>query len=99
MTAVTLSAPTTSKSFPAGTVDPGYTFSITGTQADGTPFSATTTGPSPTLTVDLPDGTYTGTVSKLSEMSQPSDPLTVGGGATVTLTVPDVAGKATLALA
>lgn len=93
----TLSASVVDREFPAGTVDPGFTFTITGTLADGTPFSTETTGSSPTATVSLEPGTYIGTVSKLGVSSQPSAPLTVTGTpTTVTLSVPDESQAAAL---
>ena len=92
----TLSAHTILNDFPAGTVDPGYTFTITGTLADGTPFSTSSQGTDPSAQFDLQPGTYTGVVSKLGVASLPSDPLTVKAPTTVTLTVPDPAQPASL---
>lgn len=93
----TLSAPTVDQQFPAGTVDPGYTFTVTGTLEDGTAFSASTANQLPSATFDLQPGTYTGTVSKLGVTSLPSAPLVVTVPTTVTLTVPDPAQAALLA--
>ncbi len=86
MTTATLSAATVQQTFPAGTVDPGFTYTVTGVLADGTtPFSQTNSSGS----FDLAAGTYVGTVSKLGFTSLPSSPLTVTGPVTVTLDVPD----------
>ncbi len=93
----TLSASVVDKEFPGGTVDPGFTFVVTGTLADGTPFatSASDTAPSHGFTLD--PGTYTGTVSKLGFTSQPSAPFVVTAPVTVTLSVPDDTQAATFA--
>ncbi len=91
MTTVTLSAPTQVQTFPAGTTDPGFTYTVTGVLADGTtPFSASNSSGS----FDLNAGTYVGTVSKLGFTSLPSSPLTVTEPATVQLDVPDPAQAA-----
>lgn len=94
----TLSCSVVTQTFPAGTPDPGFTFTVTGTLADGTtPFEQTVLGTDPTASFDLPAGTFTGTVSKLGVVSQPSAPLTVTAATTVTLSVPDATQPATLA--
>jgi hypothetical protein len=90
----TLSASVVKQDFPAGTVDPGYTFTVEGTLADGTAFSTTSSGTSPSATFDLAPGTYTGIVSKLKVSSLPSAPLTVTAPVTVTLEVPDATAAA-----
>lgn len=95
MTAAVLSALAVTQDFPAETVDPGFLYTVTGTLADGTPFSSALTSGS----FDLAPGTYTGTVSKLGISSLESDPLVVPTGGMVTLQVPDATQKATLVLA
>ena len=92
----TLAAFTVKQDFPAGTTDPGFTFIVTGTQADGTAFTASQNSGAASVTFDLPPGTYTGTVSKLGVASQPSVPFTVAVPTVVTLEVPDPAQPATL---
>lgn len=92
MTTAVLSAPVVDQTFPAGTEDPGFTYTVTGALADGTPFNlAQTTG-----TFDLAPGTYTGVVSKLGVSSLPSGATVVTAPATVTLSVPDAGQAATL---
>jgi hypothetical protein len=82
----TLSAPTQTQTFPAGTTDPGFTYTVTGLLADGTtPFNQTNSSGS----FDLDPGTYVGTVSKLGFTSAPSAPLTISIPTPVTLDVPD----------
>ncbi len=93
----TLSCSVIGQVFPGGTVDPGFTFIVTGTLADGTVFSTSSTGISPTASFDLAPGTYTGAVSKLGITSLLSDPLTIVAPASVTLSVPDATMKAALA--
>jgi len=86
MVTKTLSAPTQTQTFPAGTTDPGFTYTVTGVLADGTtPFSATNA----VGAFDLVPGTYVGTVSKLGFTSAPSVPLTIDQPATVKIDVPD----------
>jgi hypothetical protein len=98
MTTKTLSAPLVTQTFPAGTVDPGFTFTVTGTLADGvTPFTGTVTNPSSSVSFDLPPGTFTGVVSKLGVSSAPTEPLTLAAPVLVTLSVPDTTQKATFA--
>lgn len=90
----TLSASVVKQEFPAGTTDTDYTFTVTGTLADGTAFSTTSTSPTPSATFDLAPGTYTGIVSKLKVSSLPSAPLTVTVPTTITLEVPDATAAA-----
>lgn len=92
----TLTCATVKHDFPAGTADTDYTFTVTGTLADGTSFSTSALSSAPTTTFNLAPGTYTGTVSKLGISSLPSVALTVTVPATVTLQVPDVAQPAVL---
>jgi hypothetical protein len=84
-TTKTLSAPTQVQTFPAGTTDPGFTYTVTGTLATGAPFSQTNSSGS----FDLDPGTYVGTVSKLGFTSQSSAPLVISIPTPVTLDVPD----------
>lgn len=70
----TLAAAVVNKDFPGDTLDPGFTFTLTGTLADGTPFAETDFGTDPTLTVDLQPGTYVGVVSKLGISSPRPSP-------------------------
>lgn len=93
----TLSAAVVNQDFPGATVDPGFTFTVTGTLVDGTPFAETDFGNDPTLAFDLAPGTYVGQVSKLGISSQPSAPFTISVPTTVTLSVPDATQAATLA--
>ena len=98
MTKATLAAAVLLKDFPADTVDPGFTFAITGTLADGTSFTASATSTDSFAEFDLEPGTYTGTVSKLGFTSQPSAPLTITAPTTIQLSVPDDAQAAMLNL-
>ena len=94
----TLSAPTVSLPFPAGTQDVPFQFVVTGTLADGTPFSQTIVGPdvgTASAEFTLAPGTYTGYVSKLGVNSQTSAPLTITAPQVVLL-VPDDTAAATL---
>ncbi len=84
-----LSAAVVDKEFPEGTVDPGFTFTITGTLADGTSFSTSASDTVPSHPFTLEPGTYVGTVSKLGFASQPSTPFIVSVPGTITLSVPD----------
>lgn len=97
MVTKTLSTATVVQDFPGGTVDPGYTFTIVGTLADGTPFAVTVNGADPSIELDLEAGTYVGTVSKLGVNSLPSEPLTIEAPVTVSITVPDAAQAAVFA--
>lgn len=89
----TLSVTTVDRTFPEGTADPGFTFTVTGTLVDGSPFEQVVVAGEPTVTMDLAPGTYTAGASKLGFTSLPSDPFTVEAPATVTLSVPDDAQK------
>lgn len=90
----TLSASVVKKEFPIGTKDTDYTFAVTGTLADGTAFTTSSTGTTPSATFDLASGVYVGTVSKNGVSSLPSAALTVTVPTTVTLEVPDAAAPA-----
>lgn len=94
MTAKNLSCPMTTVPVPVGTVDPGFTFTVTGTLADGTAFSQTQTSAETFVGFDLQPGTYVGVVSKLTFSSMPSVPLVVTVPTTISLTVPDVSQAA-----
>lgn len=94
----TLSTPTTTATFPAGTADTPWTFLLSGTNPDGSAYSSTTTDTSPTTLApsDLQVGAViTLVVMKNGIASLPSDAYTVVSQ-TVTLTVPDAAQKATI---
>ena len=89
MTAKTLTCQTTGVPFPEGTIDPGFTFTVTGTLPDGAPFSSSITSQASSEAFDLGPGTYTGTVSKLGFSSLPSAALVITVPVTITLSVPD----------
>lgn len=102
MTKATLAAPVVSQDFPGTTVDTPFSFVLSGTLADGTPFADTEVGQdnvTATFTFDLQPGTYTGVTTKLGVSSQPSAALTLSVPTTVTLSVPDASQAATLVLA
>jgi hypothetical protein len=97
MTTATLKAAVLDATFPAGTADAPFVYSVSGTLADGvTAFSQN----QPSGTFDLSPGTYTGVVTKtvagVVHSSQPSAPLTIAAPATVTLSVPDESQAALL---
>jgi hypothetical protein len=100
MTASTLAAAVVNQTFPAGTTDGTFNYTVTGTLADGTtPFSQSQASGA----FDLPAGVFTGVVSKTvagsTISSLPSLPLTLstGGGTTpVSLSVPDATQAAVL---
>lgn len=96
---LTLSAPVVELVFPADTLDTPFTFAITGTTADGQPFTAGSESPGPSEEFDLPSGTFTLVVSKNGISSLESDPFTVDVPTTVTLSVPDATQKASIAAA
>lgn len=91
-----LSAPIVDAVFPADTLDTPYTFSLTGTNADGSAYADATAALTPTAAFDLPAGTFTLVVSKNGVSSLASDPFTVSAPVTVTLSVPDATQKATI---
>jgi hypothetical protein len=97
MSAATLAAAVVDQTFPAGTTDGTFEYTITGTLADGTtPFSLTQASGA----FDLQPGVYTGVVSKTvagsTISSMPSASLTVPAAASVTLSVPDITQAAQL---
>jgi hypothetical protein len=94
---VSLSTPTASAVFPAGTADTEWTFALSGTAADGSDYSASFSSATPSMQAALPEGaTVTLVVSKNGVSSLPSDPFTVAV-TTVTLSVPDATQKAAIA--
>lgn len=95
----TLSTPTTSAVFPIGTADTDWTFSLSGTLADGSAYSNVFTSATPSMQAALPEGaTVVLVVSKNGVSSLPSDPFPVAV-TTVILTVPDATQKAVIAAA
>ena len=95
----TLSTPTTTAVFPAGTPDTEWAFSLSGTNADGSAYSAMFSSPGPSMQAALPEGaTVVLVVSKNGVSSLPSDPFVVPV-TTVTLSVPDATQKAVIAAA
>lgn len=97
MTVKSINASVVDKIFPADTVDPGFTISVIGTNADGSSFSDSKVTSSLPFSYDFPAGTFQVIVSKLGVASQASDPVTFDVPTTVTLSVPDVTAKATVA--
>lgn len=96
---LTLSTPVVDLVFPAGTVDTPFTFAITGTTADGQPFTGGSDSPGPSEEFDLPAGTFTLVVTKNGVSSLPSDPFSIDVPTTVTLSMPDATQKASIAAA
>lgn len=94
-----LATPVVDAVFPDGTVDDSWHFVLTGTNADGTPFTGGTVAASPSAPFDLPPGTFTLVVSKNGMSSLASAPFTVAAPVTVTLSVPDSAQPATITAA
>ena len=93
-----LTTPTAQVVFPAGTPDTQWAFVLTGTNPDGTAYSATVMSdtPSALAPADLqPGAVITLVVTKNGVSSLPSDPFTVVAQ-TVLLTVPDAGQKATI---
>jgi hypothetical protein len=94
-----LSTPIASIVFPIGTADTDWSFSLSGTLADGSAYSNTFTAAAPSMQVALPEGaTVVLVVSKNGVSSLPSEPF-VAPLTTVTLTVPDASQKATITAA
>lgn len=92
----TLSTPITTVVFPAGTADTEWTFALTGTLADGSPYANMFTSASPSMQADIPEGaTVSLVVSKNGISSLASDPF-VAPVTTVTLSVPDATQKAVI---
>ena len=100
MTTALIAATLVAATFPADTVDPGFTVSVIGTAADGSSYSDSKSASSLPFSYDFPAGTFQVIVSKLGSASQPSDPVTFGVpttvSTTVSISVPDVAQKATI---
>lgn len=92
-----LSTPVVALAFPAGTVDTQWQFDITGSAADGSPFSHSVSADTPSTTADLPAGIFTLVVTKNGISSLPSDPFPVTAPVTVMLSVPDATQKAVIA--
>lgn len=91
-----LSTPTTTAVFPAGTADTDWTFTVSGTMADGSAYSNAFTSSAPSMMAALPEGaTVTLVVTKNGISSLASDPFTVPM-TTVTLSVPDATQKAVI---
>ena len=91
-----LSTPTSTAVFAAGTADTPWTFTLSGTLADGSAYSNVLSSAGPSLQVDLPEGaTVTLIVEKNGIASLASDPFTVAV-TTVTLSVPDATQKAVI---
>lgn len=93
---ITMSTPTAQVVFPAGTTDTPWTFTLAGTNPDGSQYNNSVQSDSPSAPApgDLqPGASITLVVSKNGILSQPSDPFTVPGQP-VTLTVPDASQKA-----
>jgi len=82
--------------FPAETIDPGFTVSVIGTTADGAAFSDSKSTSSLPFNYDFPAGTFQVIVSKLGQASQPSAPETFTVPTTVTISVPDATQAATI---
>lgn len=92
----TLATPTTTAVFPAGTADTEWTFTVSGTLADGGAYSHMFTSATPSMQADLPEGaTVTLVVAKNGVSSLASDPFVVPM-TTVTLSVPDATQKAVI---
>lgn len=83
--------------FPADTVDPGFTVTVVGTLADGSPFSDSKNASSLPFAYDFPAGTFQVIVSKLGAASQPSEQTVFTAPTTVSISVPDATQAATIA--
>lgn len=98
---ITLSTPTVDLAFPIGTKDTQWTFTITGTNPDNTPYNNTIDAD--TSSIPAPGDFQVGAVltlvvTKNGVSSLPSDPFTVPAQ-TVMLTVPDASQKAVFTVA
>jgi hypothetical protein len=96
MTVKSISCALIAQAFPAETVDPGFTVTVVGTLADGSPFSDSKNTSALPFSYDFPAGTFQVIVSKLGAASQPSAPTTFDVPTTVSISVPDVAQAATI---
>lgn len=97
MTLKTLSCPTASKEFPAGTTEEAFVATVTGTDATGAAFSQSYSSSAPTVSADLPAGTYSYVISKNGISSLASDSFSVTADTvpvTVIFSVPDATQKA-----
>lgn len=94
-----LATPTVDLAFPVGTIETPFTFSVSGTTADGQPFTAGSESSGPSEEFDLPAGTFTLVVTKNGISSLESDAFTVDVPTTVTLSVPDATQKASITAA
>ena len=93
----TLAAAVVMAAFPANTPDELFTFTVTGTNSDGTPFNNSVSSPIASAQMDIPAGTgFVLVVSKLGHSSLPSAPFDQAVAATVTFSVPDTAQAATI---
>lgn len=97
MTIKSIGCPLIAATFPADTIDPGFTISVIGTLADGSAFSDSKSTSSLPFSYDFPAGTFQVIVSKLGSASQPSEQMTFAAPATVSISVPDATQAATLA--
>lgn len=96
MTVKSISAPLVAATFPADTVDPGFTVSVIGTLADGSSFSDSKSTSALPFSYDFPAGTFQVIVSKLGSASQPSAPTTFDVPTTISISVPDATQAATI---
>lgn len=96
MTIKSISAPLVAATFPADTVDPGFTISVIGTLADGSSFSDSKTTSTLPFSYDFQPGTFQVIVSKLGSASQPSAATTFDAPTTVSISVPNAAQPATI---
>lgn len=97
MTLKTLSCPIVSQAFPAGTVEEQFVATITGTDSTGAAFSQSYSSSAPSVSVDLPAGTYSYVISKNGISSLVSDSFSVASSAivfSIVFSVPDATQKA-----
>lgn len=97
MTIKSIACALVAATFPADTVDPGFTVTVIGTLADGTPFSDSKATPALPFDYDFPAGTFQVIVAKLGQASQASLPATFTTPTTVSISVPDATQAATIA--
>lgn len=96
MTIKSIACALVAATFPAETVDPGFTVSVIGTLADGSSFSDSKATPALPFSYDFQPGTFQVIVSKLGSASQPSAPATFTAPTTVSISVPDATQAATI---